>query len=258
MFKIIFPEYTGQRYYHIHYLYLLEIFRYLKCDITFRKIDGCVININNTDFLFDYSDDATVIPKCDLPIFKFHTLEKDLDKVIPFPPISFLNWDQYYNLARQIKYNPENNVVSNRQRPYGNALERRNKVQSYLKGLLVEKYLKTEIIDQKAFWKEINDIWAFIHIGGYCQNIIDRAPFQIMAFGGLVISNKIPEQLPFRCNFDGCYLMCEDNYSNLDYIILEKPMQFLKRYRNIAEEAKIRFQNTSTPSAIGDWISLHV
>ena len=262
MFKIIFPVFNNQRYWEIHYKYLLSIFTYLNCDITFRAnldIDSTsfFVIINNEKFIIDFADSSEYRKLGNgEPIFKFHTKKEDLDKVIPFPPVSFYDWTEFYRLEKEIVYNPENMIVSNRQRAYGNAISRRTKVQSELKSLLVPSFLRTEIIPQEDFWKEVNEIGIFISIAGQNKFMVDRAPLQLMAFGCCVLSANIPEQLPFGLSFDDCYWKMKDDYSDLIPLIQEYPKNSSSVYKKIGDNAKELFMKTCTPESMGVWIEL--
>lgn len=260
MFDIVFPSYTGQRYWNIHFEYVLNIFKYLKCTITFKERESFIIAINGRDFLIDYSDNAFVIPKVDLPIFKFHTLETDLDKVIPFPPVSFHNWDEYYELEKKIEYSPSNDIISNRQRIYGNAIERRTKVQTILKNLLMPSFLKTDEIPQTKYWEEINELGLSIHAPGYSNHILDRGQLQYMAFGMCTLSPYLPEQLPLSMSMTNTYIPLDEDFSNLSWHIINKnnSLKNLEMLKSTGDNAKKVFKSTCTPEAIGDWISLHV
>jgi len=262
MFKIVFPINSGQRYYPIHYKYLLSIFTYLNCDITFREnldIDSTsfFVIINNEKFIIDFADSSEYRKLGNgEPIFKFHTKKEDLDKVIPFPPVSFYNWEEFYKLEKEIKYNPENMIVSNRQRAYAGALERRTKVQTSLKALLVPAFLRTDIITQEDFWKEVNEIGLSICIPGQNNNMVDRGQIQLMSFGCCTVSPYLPEQLPFGLSFDDCYWKMKDDYSDLIPLIQEYPKNSSSVYKKIGDNAKELFMKTCTPESIGDWVEL--
>jgi len=262
MLKIIFPVQLNQRYWNIHYKYLLSIFTYLNCDITFREnldIDSTsfFVIINNEKFIIDFADSSEYRKLGNgEPIFKFHTKKEDLDKVIPFPPVSFYNWEEFYKLEKEIKYNPENMIVSNRQRAYAGALERRTKVQTSLKALLVPAFLRTDIITQEDFWKEVNEIGLSICIPGQNNNMVDRGQIQLMSFGCCTVSPYLPEQLPFGLSFDDCYWKMKDDYSDLIPLIQEYPKNSSSVYKKIGDNAKELFMKTCTPESIGDWVEL--
>ena len=55
MFDIIFPQNSLQRYWDIHYKYLLKLFDYLDCHISFQCRDDLIVTVDKKDFLFDFS-----------------------------------------------------------------------------------------------------------------------------------------------------------------------------------------------------------
>ena len=265
MFQIKFPIQKDQRYYDIHYKYVLEIFKYLKCNIELKEgmdVDKtCFLcEINGQTFAFDFADSNEVNPiHTKYKTFKFHLLHGDAtDNLLPFPPVSFYNWDQYYQLEKEIQYSPENLIISNRQVIYGNAIKRRTEVRSRLQAILPVERLKVDIIDQEAFWREINELGLFVHIGGHHSCMQDRASAQYMAFGCCILATTIPEIMPWYKPFNGTYLRMADDYSDLEEIIRHiQEMNYSKGLRNItAMAAKEFFKETCTPEAIGNWIQV--
>ena len=260
MFKIIFPVFNNQRYWEIHYTYLLNIFKFLKCDITFRAnldIDSTsfFVIINNEKFIIDFADSSEYRKLGNgEPIFKFHTKKEDLDKVIPFPPVSFYDWAEFYKLENEIKYNASGYVTS-RQRPYCGALERRLKVQYLLKRCYLD--VQTNLLEQVDYWKEISNIGVSVFVPGQNNNIYDRGHAQYLAFGCATISPNLPEVLPFNRDIVGNYhyIKCLDDYTDFPKLIddvLVKP-EYLKQ---VGENAKMLFRETSTPEKIGQWIKV--
>jgi len=257
MFNVIFPRKLNQHYYDIHYAYVLELFRYLNCTIEFQDnldVDNTAfkVSINGKWFIFDFADSNQVRNLGDFPIFKFHTKHTDLDKVIPFSPVSFYNWKRYYELEKEINYVPRIGYISSRQRPYAGATIRRYNVQKLLKEYFGSAVL-TDLINQEDYWKEINNIQVAVMVPGQNNNIWDRGHSQYMAFGCCTISPNLPEVLPFGKIFipDVNYIICKDDYSDLIDIIHN--MTFDKCL-SIGQQAKQLFQKTSTPDALGRWI----
>ena len=284
------PAYeTNQRYWDIHFLYVLNIFKYLKCNITYSYRPDFIVTINGKDFLFDYWDKSDVQPS-NLPIFKFHCVQ-ETNRVFCFPPVSFYDWDRYYKLEKDIKYNPLSSFwISSRQVPYGDAIERRTMVQAKLQKLVDDndrlnkkhgwivkdrdRYkILTGFIHQEDYWKEINNIDIAVFVPGHHNNMIDRGHLQYLSFGCLTISPDLPECLPFGkklIGYDmwpqliptrtGChYLKCKDDYSNLLNIIMWKGIHsFVHPFVEIGMNAKTLFKETCTPEAIGQWIKQHL
>jgi hypothetical protein len=267
MFNIVFPSHTNQRYYGIHFQYLLNIFKYLKCNISFyeRNDDSIVVKIDDKEFDFNYWDDSNKYSITDNFSFKFHCKEMK-EKVTPFSPISFYDWEQYYRLEKEIEYNPKDKVmIGSRQRPYCGALERRIRVQHILKTDFGATVL-TELINQEDYWKEISRIKVAVFVPGQNNNMLDRGHIQYMAFGCCTISPNLPELLPSIANIyegyhcrailpDKHYIQCKDDYSDLSDIICRLSDD---KCKEIGDNAKKLFQETSTPEVLGEWIKKHL
>ena len=273
MFDVMFPQKTDQRYYDIHFLYVLNIFKYLNCRISYEIRPDFIVTINGKDFLFDYWDKADV-QESSLPTFKFHC-EKETDRVFCFPPVSFYDWDRYYQLEKDIVYDPlQSFLISSRQRPYGGALKRRIDVQKVLRSMVDDSdrinkehgwvvdeknsmMLLTDIINQEDYWREINDIDIAVFVPGHHNQMIDRGHLQYLAFGCYTISPLLPEILPFNnILVPGVhYAQCKDDYSDLINIIMSKHVNSNQTsYKDTGENAKKLFKKTCTPEAIGKWI----
>lgn len=254
-----FPLNIGQKYYPIHFAYVLNIFKYLKWNISFKDYsdrgNAFIIEINGKEFLMDFGDSSTTIAETTLSIFKFHSLQKDLNRVIPFAPVSFYDWARYYELEKQIEYNASG-FISNRQRPYAGALQRRTAIQ----GLLYNKFKHEVAFDlrgQEDYWKEINNVKVAVFVPGQNNNIYDRGHIQYMAFGCATISPNLPEVLPFNNTIipDIHYIRCNDDYSDLIEIIENLDIEKLKF---IGNNAKQLFKQSCTPEVLGKWITNYV
>jgi hypothetical protein len=255
MLEVIFPQKTNQRYWDIHYSYVLNIFLYAKWQVSFRERDDFIVTINNEDFLFDFWDTSEV-RQSNLRTFKFHTKEADLDKVIPFAPVSFYDWDKYYAMEKEIKYDPTKSLISCRQRPYAGALERRTQVHAMLKAKF-GSIIATELVGQESYWKEAGDMGLSICVPGFCNNMIDRGQLQYMGLGCCTVSPHLPEILPFRKKFihHENYLQCLDDYLTVEYYIASQQNGINRTlYSEIGEKAKQLFKDTCTPESLAKWI----
>ena len=265
MFSVLFPENVGQQYWKIHYQYVLNILEYLKCDVYFAKgmdvsSTSFKCSINNKKFVFDFSDSSVInadVLACNLPIFKFHTKKEDLDKVIPFSPVSFYNWSDYWVNQLTVQYK-HGLYVANRQRAYGNAVERRKSV----KTLLESKFganLRSSVVPQDQFWKEIPDLLVSVCIPGQNNNMVDRGQLEYFGFGCCTISPNLPEILPFNTKIEPNvhYLECYNDYSNLLEVI-DIAMRHRENCIEVGQNAKKLFQDTCTPERLGEWIKLHL
>jgi len=255
--NIKFPTNSRQRYYNTHYRYVLEMFRHLNYQISFFRYedkDKCVFPtyLNGKKVWFDFADSAKLtLPNDynDEKIFKFHN--QDNLRSLSFSPISFYNWNEYYNLLKDINYNPVNDVVSNRQRAYGNATQRRNLVNRML-----NKSFKTvgNNLLQLDFWKDINNISLSVCIPGQRIDILDRGQLQYMAFGCCTISTKLNISLindKLVPNIH--YIQCKDDFSDLVPII--KSLFSKKEHmKEIGNNCKKLFENNFTPKVTELWI----
>lgn len=260
---IAFPLKNNQRYWKIHYEYILNIFKYLKYPIEYKEnleIDDlsfkCIFE--GKEIVFDYSDDSNFrnLPN-NIPIFKFHysSLINYPKNYVPFTPVSFQNWGQFYSLEKEIKYKAKGYVV-NRQTPYGNAFERRNKVRELLRNSGVEHNL----LFQEEFWKDINNISMIICVPGQNNNMLDRGQLQCMAFGTCTISPNLPEILSFNKKIipQIHYLRCNEDYSDLILQLGAFNVYFRgeenNKYIQIGQEAKKLFLETSVPEKLVEWV----
>ena len=249
---IKFPLNIGQRYYDIHYKYVLNIFKYLKYNISFvDRGMAFIVTLNGKDFLFDYADtnleaNDLIVTKEKLPTFKFHA--ETADNVYPFPSVSFYDWDEYKRLRDTIKYNPANDHFSYRTHAYGNARQRRTDVFNMIKPL---GNVLTGMIPQSSFFAEINSIRAYIHVGGHHANMCDRSESQMFALGCPVITSYIPDLLPQCATWDSCYIKCADDYSDLTKIIYSVTDEELLK---ASHRAKWVFENYCTPEAIDKYL----
>ena len=256
MFKVIFPTHKNQRYWNVHFEYVLNIFKYLRCEIEYRdRGQDFIVTIDGEDFFFDHADYNTIEGKdLGLRSFKFHLCTEE-EGVIPFAPVSFMDWEKYYNFSEELEYAGVGYITS-RQRPYAGALQRRLDVQGLLK-----KHFKvqTELIDQESYWREVPRVLTSVFVPGYCNNMLDRGQFQYMALGCATISPFIPEILPFnrRPEPNVHYLVCKDDYSDLVDII-NKAMCTKDYLKIVGNNAKQLFKETSGSGRLGEWIAQHL
>lgn len=256
--KVIFPEKDNQKYYGLHVQYLINIFRYVNIDVTYRPMTfvnetafPCMINGERC--IIDFSDSGTSIVHADHPVFKFHCKELS-DGIFPLPPISFHDWSNYYKLKKTITYTCNNDTILNNQVPYGNAKDRRD----YIRELLKMKYpgqLDSEISDQLDYWDKINNCLCHVFVPGQNNNMLDRGQIQFLAFGCCTISPNLPEYFPFNKKLepDVHYLMCDDRYREVG-----DKIEWVKANREMAIEigqnAKTFFKEHMSPPKVVEWM----
>lgn len=251
MFSITFPNNIGQKYYNTHYTYVLNIFKDMGCVISFEDRNGFIVTINDKPFLFDFAD--TPVPaECSLPMFKMHCI-METDGIHAFSPMSFMDWEGFREFSGIIRYEAKGDRISFRQRAYGNAKERRERVRKALLGRFGS--VLEGVIAQKDYWYEINSTFIAVFVPGWCNTMVDRAQFQYMALGCCTISPRLPEILPFGKSFvpNEHYIMCKEDYSDLPDLI-----DFYRCCRDtcvdIGNNARKLFMETSTPYALCKWI----
>jgi len=262
---IQFPINNGQRYYKIHYEFVHRVFEAGSAQIELKQIpmvntSNFKCKIDGKDVIFCFSDDNNSFGINDpelnnIPVFKFHYGQGNLfgNNVFPFSPISFHNWNEYYEMEKEINYQCSG-VILNNQRAYGGAVDRRNNV----RGILFKEFgsrVDFSLTDQKSYWRKINSALVSIHVPGFCNNMLDRAQLQMMAFGCCTISPYLYEIVPYGAE-DGSkpmslqpwlhYIRCKDDYSDL----VEK-IKWCESNKNkcveIGQNAKRAFLHFLTP-----------
>lgn len=256
---VIFPHrnsFIKRIYYDIHCKFLLNQFEYLGYKIeyspSFRQTCEVLYEIilNGTKIYVDFSDHKKI--HTDLrPLIKCH-LNRDYtnNDILPFAPISFYDWEQYFTLESSIKYQ-FGNVVLNNQTPGGNALQRR----IMLRDLIMTKIPKsdTTITDQLTYWNKINTAKVAIFAPGARIDILDRGHLQYLAFGCCTISPEITDRITFGKQLipNVHYIKCADDFSDVIDIVnsLNK-----NHCLEIGENAKKLFKETCLPHIIIDQI----
>jgi hypothetical protein len=261
--NIKFPFKKDQRYYDLHYKYILNILLYDKNNVITFTDETPISNtaficyMNNNKVIFDFSDSSDLCINTTIyPIFKFHyEYNKNYTKnVYPITPISFYNWSEFFINSKQIIYNHKNTVLHN-QRSYGNAIERRNLVKNILQNSIYSNIIDTTITNQQQYWNKINIALVSICVPGFCNNMLDRGQLQYIGFGCPTISPYIPEIFSYTSCLipDVHYIKCNNDYSD----ILEKIdwcIHHTQKCIQIGDNAKEWFNNTSTPDKLNNWI----
>jgi len=263
--KIIFPDSTN-RYYDLHFRYLLNMLQYAGCEVSFEKKDPFEVIVDDKKTFFDYADmsDLDMFSeqnKDDYTAgFKYHyTGELTEPKLKPFCPISFYDWDRYNELYESIKYKCNNDLILLKQRAYAGAKARRGKVRNSLQAIYGDNIDLNFKDDQVTFWNKINNCLVAVFVPGQNNNMLDRGHAQYMAFGCCTISPNLPEILPFNEKIipDWHYIRCADDYSDL----VDK-IEWCKTHReeciDIGINAKNLFNKCCVPDRLVDWIKENV
>ncbi len=256
--KILFPKEENQKYYKIHYQYILNLFKRCGIDIEYTIIP----EINETAFkcfidgkeiIFDFADKGKSTQSVHNQykyIFVFHYyLEECLpwNNFYPFVPVSFHDWNVYNELSMFQKITGCEKITC-RQRPYGDAIQRRQIVQSFLADEFNGKF-DNNIINQYEFLKEAHNDIISICVPGHHNNMIDRGQLQYIALGGITISPRIPEIFPYQKKLisNEHYIRCSDGYEDLIDIIKYYQENDFNTLLQISENCKSFFSKYCTP-----------
>lgn len=275
--NIQFPINNGQKYYKTHYEFIFRIFKHCNLNIELKR--NLLINSSNfkcvidgKEVIFCFSDDNNSFGIDDpelskLIVFKFHYGMGTFfgRNVYPFSPISFYCWDEYNEMKNAIRYKGLG-IILNNQRAYGGALERRK----YVKEILIKEFndqVDFSLTNQKNYWEKINLALVSVHVPGFCNNMLDRAQLQMMAFGCCTISPYLPEIIsyndeenkPISLQPGIHYIRCRDNYSDLIDIIKWCKTDFGKRKCiEIGDNAKEVFNKFLTPKPLVNYIQYRI
>ena len=269
MICVLFPAYSKDiRYYDVHYRFLLNIFYALGFQVKFFQAP----ELNENSFLIyikgllpvpilvDFSDHLTVSKWLDkYPIcFKYHYSNEHhsgYKGMYPIGPISFHDWDAYSLQRNKSRYQLKNNMILNNQRPYADAIKRRRRVQRMLKRTYGTSVDTRFYSDKNHFWNLISECLVSVCVPGARNDMLDRGQFQAMAFGCCTISPKLNTVLAGGVDLrpGAHYITCESNYSNL----IERIEWCLNNRHDcidIGSNAAMLFEQTSTPTAIWNWM----
>ncbi|WP_431855734.1 hypothetical protein [Azospirillum sp.] len=255
--NVLFPANTGQRYYDIHFRSVLEVLRHGGAHVELEEIPSesetlIIVNIDGQWTLFDCSDAGLWRSDSRFPVFKFHhRTDERYANVFPFAPVSFFNWVGFGCLRAEVAYDPARAMtIAMRQRPYGNAVERRNAVLAQLRAAFTDR-LACDLLPQPAFWRNVSSIRLAVCVPGQNNNMLDRGQYQYMALGAATVSPYLPELLPFDATLDGCYIPCRDDYADLTAVIDGIDDEALLATGRRAADL---FQRTSMPDRLVEWV----
>jgi hypothetical protein len=256
---VLFPAKTSQRYYEIHYRYVLNVLRHGGAEVELAEMPSehdtqFSCHVDGRPVIFDFSDAGLWRSGSPIPVFKFHhRADEAYRNVFPFSPVSFYEWDTYEFLRETIHYDPVGKrAISARQRAYGNAVERRQQVAARLVHAFGDD-VRFEQIPQLEYWEDVDEIRIAAFVPGQNNNMLDRGQFQYVALGAATISPHLPERLPFGYTLDGCHLVCRDDYSDLVAQIRDAGDAALAAAGATARRV---FAETSTPQRLVTWIAL--
>jgi len=266
--QIVFPERCNpQKYYKLHVQYMINSARAAGHIVSIDKNaiplpDGqecrLIILVDGKKLMVDYCD-FPIVTEFELEhknILKFHKFKNSLKYINPFPPISFYDWSQYAELANEITYTAQGEIISSRQsftQHQKSAATRR-----HVQKTMADKYgdiVKYGRIEQVDFWKEISHSLVSVCVPGACSSILDRGQLQWMGFGGCTISPHIDTILPWNRELvSGVhYLECKNDFSNL-FALIDWCKDNRDKCVEIGQNAKQLFMETCHPIKAWEWV----
>jgi len=257
------PEFDGQRYYDTHYKFVIELMKAAGIEVKLyhdkRKGRGFVMRYKDKRVLIDFGDHLTVADDYSNfdAQFRFHysyKRHKELRNTFPLTPISFYDWDEYFNLQRVLRYNADGMILSN-QRPGAAALKRRKFVQYRLIDWFGGQ-VDTSFTDKRTFWKKVNRCLVSVCVPGARNDILDRGQFQYMAFGACTISPPLDIVLPYWTELKPGehYIACREDYSDILNVI-ESCINDREKCLRVGSQAKRLFLSCCTPSRVVEWLN---
>jgi len=257
-------------YYRTHVRYFKCLLDHIKISYTLRGSvgDGDTACDNSTKFLvkiankrivMDFSDHYDYLPNWNTfdGYFKYHysnAIHGPLKGIHAFAPISFYNWNEYYQYSKSINYKCNLNLVLNMQKPGGAAVLRRTQIQRYL-NLRYSSGVDTSVVPQREYWTKINNCLVHVFIPGARNDILDRGHLQYLGFGCCTIAPPINDVLPYNEQLKDNlhYVQCRADYKDL----LDK-IEWCRTDRQgcirTGSRAKALFQRACTPVKLWEWI----
>jgi len=211
----------------------------------------------------DYND-LTQLPPCAGEFdfwLKFHSTSAHVPfgNVLPFPPCSFQNWQQYRELESDVRYSARGETVLHIQRTkitlraqqWAEDLTRRR---SFVREQLRGRYGDTvdvDYTDQVTYWRKASSCLVSVHSPGMWNNMLDRAQLQMMGFGVCTISPVLYTRLssvgsPVPGEH---YVVCRDDYTDLIEKV-EWCRENREQCRVIGTAAKRLFQENCLPESV--------
>lgn len=278
MINLVLSEKTRDtKYYRAHYYFFIEYALMAGVKITYapessviyagnpaNSIDAPFFSclINDRQVIIDFSDFSTWdFSRPGARYLKFQTAAPLREHVIPLgPPIVGnvfrirADMKDYMDLRNSFRYSPIK-TITNKQAPYGNAVNRRLLV----KQLLQENFQNIDISNGKGwqidFWKAHEDALLAVCVPGATNNMIDRGQMELIGLGVCTVSPRLETVLPWYQTLQPGmhYLMCNDDYSDLVEVITwaeKNPVAC----QVIGDNAKRFFDQYYTPKKYWEWI----
>lgn len=165
---------------------------------------------------------------------------------------------EYDRIRTTGQYKCESNVISNVQRIFGAAVERRTKVRDMLLDNFDYQHLKLtgQQMSAAEYWQSVLASLVIVSVPGSSMRTLDRNQVEAFGLGVCTISPKIHTLLPngMLPVASEHYLECSDDFSDVVDLI-----NWCKKNRNecrqIGADAKRMFDDNCAPVKLWTWIS---
>ena len=215
------------------------------------RIDGVagLLDIRDgTELLLEYANYAYIIR------YTYTQAMAPSHPLLPFPGISFHDWEQYARLLSEIQYAGCGDRILANFNPRIGELNRDLTVRRlYVQGLLRHAYgslADFELTDQDAYWRKMSDCLVAVHVPGFSNNRLDRSQHQMFGLGCCTISPVLQTYVltgpPVPWEH---YVPCRDDYEDL-IAKIEWCRENREACVRIGRRAEAFFRSQSTPVAI--------
>jgi hypothetical protein len=201
----------------------------------------------------------------DILYFKYHYNESEhghIKNVFPLgsmfiSPAPLTTYQHFFGLIEEDGfYNSANNMILSKQRPFGQAVERRKIVQSILRIKYGNEFdCEVQKGDHIGHWKAQRNCLVNVCVPGARPDMVDRGHLESMGLGVCVVAPPITDVLAgFIQPVAGVhYVECKADYSNLVRVV-EWCKDNRDRCQEIGDNCKELFRKYYTPENYWKWI----
>jgi hypothetical protein len=226
------------------------------------------IRIDGIAAVYDYSDYLLVdgAQKDYRHWFRFHYTQGYVphDNLASFPPISFLDWEEFHEISSRLHYEASSDTILHSQSYefLAGSLSLRDhdlysRRQLVRNRLLVEfgSLVQTDRLSQRDFWQAACHSLVSVHVPGSWRHSLDRGQHQLLGLGVCTLSPEIwTTVLDKRIEAYQHYVPVRDDFSDLI-----PQVQWCRDHRAecaaMGRRAKAFFLEHSTPAAIWSFIA---
>jgi hypothetical protein len=226
------------------------------------------IRIDGVAAVYDYSDYLLVdgAQKDHRHWFRFHHTQGFIphDNLASFPPISFLDWNEFHEVSSRLHYEASGDTILHSQsfEFLAGSLSTRDR-DLYARRQLVRSRLhaefgplvQTDRLSQRDFWQAACHSLVSVHVPGSWRHSLDRGQHQLLGLGVCTLSPEIwTTILDRRIEAYQHYVPVRDDFSDLISQVV-----WCRGHRaecaTMGRRAKAFFLEHSTPAAIWSFIA---